>query len=131
MGDYVYLEGVSDDGWYVQPDMKTGEKVVIQHNKSHLLESCASVTHDNETGRLRGDGCNYLFNVVDDPTQQTNLAQYSAYSTLISTMSYRLMQYMMAAVDYNVDSDKEDGASEIAEETGYWGPWRSDCNGNC
>jgi len=131
LGDFVYLEGVSDDGWYIQPDMKTGEKVVIQHNKSHLLESCASVTMDNETGRLMGDGCNYLFNVASDPTQQTNLASYSSYATLISTMSTKLQAYMAAAVDYNVDSGKEDGASDIAESTGYWGPWRDDCNNNC
>ena len=131
LGDFVYLEGVSDDGWYIQPDMKTGEKVVIQHNKSHLLESCASVTMDNETGRLMGDGCNYLFNVASDPTQQTNLASYSSYATLISTMSTKLQAYMAAAVDYNVDSGKEDGASDIAASTGYWGPWRDDCNNNC
>jgi hypothetical protein len=74
MGDYVYLYGVSDDGWYVQPDMMTGEKEIIRHNTSHLLKSC-NMLNRNVTDEYSSTGsdCCFLFDVVTDPTQQTNL----------------------------------------------------------
>ena len=63
----------------------------------------------------------YLFNVVEDPTEQTNL--YSSYPDLAASMSALLAEFAAEAVDYNTDSDKEDAASQQAAATGYWGPW--------
>lgn len=72
MGDYALLYNIKDDGWYPQPDMATGETKYI-YNETQLRADCVTVTRDNATGLLQGDGCTYLFNVVTDPTEQTNL----------------------------------------------------------
>ena len=57
----------------------------------------------------------------DTHPQETNVAD--DYPDIVSEMSAKLAVYAAEAVDYNVDSDKTDAASEQAAETGYWGPW--------
>jgi len=123
MGNWVYLEGVSADGWYPQPD-ESGLIAMKQSNLTQLRGDCDSVTFNNKTGGWEGDSCSYLFNVVDDEYQETNVAD--DYPDIVSVMSARLAVYAAEAVDYNVDSDKTDAAKEQAAETGYWGPWMSE-----
>eukprot|EP00729_Bicosta_minor_P009181 gene9181-32499_t len=120
MGNWVYLEGVSADGWYPQPD-ESGLIAMKQSNLTQLRGDCDSVTFNNKTGGWEGDSCSYLFNVV---YQETNVAD--DYPDIVSVMSARLAVYAAEAVDYNVDSDKTDAAKEQAAETGYWGPWMSE-----
>ena len=100
--------------------MVTGEKKYV-YNETRLRDDCATVTRNNETGRLEGDGCTYLFNVVQDETEQTNL--YGSYPDMEAEMLSVFNQFVAEAVDYDIDSDKEDEADEVAAETGYWGPW--------
>jgi len=120
MGNWTYLEGVKDDGWYPQPD-ESGALAMQQSNITKLRGDCESVTWNNKTQLYEGDGCNYLFNVYTDVLQETNLAD--DYPDIVAEMSAKLAVYASEAVDYNVDSDKTDAASEQAAETGYWGPW--------
>lgn len=63
MGNWVYLEGVSADGWYPQPD-ESGLIAMKQSNLTQLRGDCDSVTFNNKTGGWEGDSCSYLFNVV-------------------------------------------------------------------
>ena len=72
-------------------------------------------------GGGNNNGCNYLFNVIDDPYQQTNL--YNSMGDMVSQMLPLLEQLAGEAVDYNVDSTKYDAAKSVAAETGYWAPW--------
>jgi hypothetical protein len=121
VGNYVLLIGAKSDGWYPQPDMKTGYKSPRFSSKEKLKEDCASVSLNAVTGLWAGDECNYLFDVVNDVTEETNL--YDNYPDIVATLTTLLQQYIAEAVDYNENSDKEDAAKEQAASTGYWGPW--------
>ena len=68
VGNWIYLEGVKDDGWYPQPD-ENGALAMRQSHISKLLKDCDTVTWNNKTKLHEGDGCNYLFNVYDDVLQ--------------------------------------------------------------
>lgn len=51
------------------------------------------------------------------------LPRFNALPDLGATMHQVLEMYGAQAVDYNVDSTKEDAATAQAKATGYWGPW--------
>lgn len=121
VGDWVYLEGVKDDGWYPQPDARLGALPMRQSNLTQLRGDCVTVSWNNKTKGWEGDGCNYLFNVAEDVDEQYNVAD--DYPDLVAVMSAKLAAYAAQAVDYNVDTDKQDAAYDQAAATGYWGPW--------
>jgi arylsulfatase A-like enzyme len=108
MGDYVLLLNIKDDDWYPQPSMD-GTFPVIARNDTERLSTCS----DNV--------CNYLFDVVTDPNEYTNL--YSSMPDKVAEMQPYLEELWNEAVDYNVNETKEDAATAQAASTGYWGPW--------
>jgi hypothetical protein len=77
MDQWVYLQGVTADGWFPQP--KTTP--MLAHTALHQAEE----RHTNATAlsgaansaptckSVHGSRCNYLFNVVKDPIQANNL----------------------------------------------------------
>jgi len=76
------------------------------------------------TKATSGDNYYWLYDVNTDPMQYTDLAD--DYPEVVEEMMALLSVYIAEQVDYNIDSDKEDAASEVAAETGYWGPWLSE-----
>jgi hypothetical protein len=78
--------------------------------------------NNNKNNNNNGGSSMYqLYNVVNDPYEYTNVA--NDYPELVQTMAARFAVYAAQAVDYNVDSTKEDAAATQAKSTGYWGPW--------
>lgn len=111
MGNWSLLYNCKEDGWYQQPSEASTGARYIAPPQSELLKA-------------QGDSSTYLYDVGSDPYQYTDVAD--SYPDVVEEMMTKLNEYISEAVDYNINSDKEDECSEVAAETGYWGPWLSD-----
>ena len=110
MGNWSLLYNCKEDGWYQQPSSSSAGARYIAPPQTEV--------------KAAGDSSVYLYDVGTDPYQYTDVAD--TYPDVVEEMMAKLQVYIAEAVDYNLDSDKEDECSEVAAETGYWGPWLSD-----
>jgi len=111
LGDYVLLLNTKDDGWYPHPDSDGRFRQLAKNNRTKTPKAWSS----------KADKANYLFNVVNDPYQETNL--YDTMPSLVASMTPILNAYIAVQGCYKCDTDKEDAATTAAAAVGYWVPW--------
>jgi len=110
-GDYVLLINTKDDGWYPQPEADGTFRQLDKNNRTKTPKAWSS----------KADTANYLFNVVNDPYQETNL--YDSLPSIVATMTPVLEAFIAVQGCYACDTDKEDEATTAAAAVGYWVPW--------
>ena len=64
-----------------------------------------------------------LFNITADPTEHVDLS--TKLPDVVKNLQDRVQYYMKALVP-PLKQPPDPKASEIAQEKGYWGPWRSE-----
>ena len=89
----------------------------------------ASGGANGTAGVLGGGGgdCDFLFDMANDPYEQTNLlASSSGYSSVAVTLAYRLTELASGMGGDMEDDGDEDGAMELyLDKYSFWGPYMS------